>query len=251
MAMAAESTQVNWELEKPEWTEWKNKKSDEWSQWMDKNGEWKKKTAEDWAEWKEMKSGDMSDWMDKKGEMDGMKHHGEHHGEHHGKRHGKHHGRGIVHHVKKWAHHAKRWMKHHFNKHFDEERHDDWWGRDEREEEQDNEMADYEIKEDKPHKRTIWLDVQDDDEEIDSEAQFYQEEDDELSFSPFKHLKQRLHSWVEDHHDMIAFAVNGFLTYKKWHAEVEMAAWLGASNFISYNHHSLCKNAPDASEDDS
>lgn len=55
---------------------------------------------------------------------------------------------------------------------------------------------------------------------------------------------------MEDHQEAVDFAINMLLTYKKWSSELTMAASLGASNFIAYNHAQFCKDAPQIPNND-
>ena len=44
MIKAAEQAHIQWDEQKPQWMEWKEKKSNDWAYWKDKK-------ADDWADW--------------------------------------------------------------------------------------------------------------------------------------------------------------------------------------------------------
>ena len=171
---------------------------------MEQHTEWKEKKAADWGEWKDKKSNDWADWKEKK--------------------------------ANDWAdwkeknggdwwmwedekpkdepHHGRRHGGRHHGRH-----HDRHHQRDEEDE-------------------VVWLDQ--DQNDYDEPRHHHHKKH---GFS-FRGLKQKIDHWVEDHQEAVDFAINMLLTYKKWSSELTMAASLGASNFIAYNHAQFCKDAP-------
>ena len=64
LSQAAHTAHTNWEHQKPELIEWKNKQAEawadwkdqkdiDWADWMDKKPDWTDKKAQDWADWKD------------------------------------------------------------------------------------------------------------------------------------------------------------------------------------------------------
>jgi len=56
-------------------------------------------------------------------------------------------------------------------------------------------------------------------------------------------LREKVDAFIADHQQFFDFIAKAILKYKKVHTEVAMAAYLGASNFISFNHNALCEDA--------
>ena len=192
------------------WAEWKKKMTPEdWDEWKKKMTphDWevyKQKIEDTWGEWKG------KDWDFEKPDVEEWKREGMRHAKNHVKRFAK---KG-----RKFTHHAKRWM--------------------------DKQMGGEEHE--KHHPRKIWLDTlhEEDDSEQDNAPIMKGQEDEGKSHCPIRALKEKIKAFFAKHQQFVDVIVYAVLKWKQTWAEVTMAASLGASNFISFNHHELCKDAP-------
>ena len=133
-------------------------------------------------------------------------------------RHAKNHMKRFAKKGRKFTHHAKRWM--------------------------DKKMGAEEHEEHHPHK--IWLDTlgDKDDSETDNAPMLKNQEEGGKKHCPIAALKEKVKAFFANHQQFVDVIVYAILKFKQTGAEVTMAAALGASNFISFNHHELCKDAP-------
>lgn len=118
---------------------------------------------------------------------------------------------------------------------FDKDMFENWWG---------NDDENYE----KEPRETIWLDSPEDDDEYEV---MNAEDDSKASHCPITMIKQKISKFIEDHKDFIDSAINMYLGFHRAYDMSIMTASLGASNFISFQHQELCKDAPVLTDPDS